>query len=80
MMPDLAIAALMTSALATMMMMSSLNPEKALSAGTVPADTDASSARIATRSYRSLPQTKRIIVPARIPEASICGVVMVAVY
>jgi hypothetical protein len=48
--PERATAALTTSALAMIAMMSSENPEKAFSAGTMPISTAASSATIATRS------------------------------
>jgi hypothetical protein len=48
--PERAAAALTTSALATMMTMSSLKPEKALFAGTIPTPTTARSATRATRS------------------------------
>ena len=48
--PERATAALTTSALATMMTMSSLKPENALLAGTMPAAIAASKASTATRS------------------------------
>src|SRR3546814_13326320 len=52
MIPDRATAALRTSALPIMMMMSSLNTEKACFAGTVTARIENRNARIATRSER----------------------------
>ncbi|MCZ8103516.1 MAG: hypothetical protein O9972_37190 [Burkholderiales bacterium] len=48
--PDRAMAALTTSALAIMMTMSSLNPEKAVSAGTTPTAVPAASPSAATMS------------------------------
>jgi len=49
-MPERATPALTTSALPTMMTISSLNPEKALSKGTMPTQTASTSAQQATRS------------------------------
>ena len=49
-MPDLATAALTSSALATITTISSPKPVNALSAGTMPTATEASSASMATRS------------------------------